>query len=126
LACSQYEEQNSRIYPPRLNHIDCRDFLIGAREAGLVIKLPNGELVRAPYILPYVRPHYHVSVPVDQELAFSAKVWEANREFFSTVADGALRIIDCDTPARRLFESIGFDSNMKIVHLCEWHIKNLK
>ena len=74
---------------PRLDLIDCRDFLAGARDGGLVVKVPTagvggiGErMIRVPYILPFVRPVYRASIPVDEEMSFSRKVWALNRQFF--------------------------------------------
>lgn len=74
---------------PRLDLIDCRDFLAGARDGGLVVKVPTGgignldeKLVRVPYVLPFVRPFYRASIPVGEELTFSRKVWKLNQQFF--------------------------------------------
>jgi site-specific DNA-cytosine methylase len=33
---------------------DLRDFIFGSKNGGLTCSLPNGELVRVPYILPYI------------------------------------------------------------------------
>jgi NAD+ synthetase len=73
----------------RLNLIDCRDFLVGTREGGLVVQVPTAELggigqrlIRVPYVLPFVRPVYRASIPVEEEMTFSRKVWELNRQFF--------------------------------------------
>lgn len=123
---SEKIKTNISSNPPRLNHVDCRDFLIGAREAGLVIKLPDGTLCRAPYILPYVRPYYHVSVYVSEEMKFSTRVWELNKRFFETVGHGRLRIRDCGHAARRLYEALGFDTDLTMVELCGWHLERLR
>jgi NAD+ synthetase len=77
---------------PRLNLIDCRDFLAGSREGGLVIRVPQAgvsnvarQVCRVPYVLPFVRPAYRASIPIDQELAFSQRVRELNMNFMDDV-----------------------------------------
>lgn len=70
----------------RLDVVDCRDFLVGSREGGSVVSLPFGDtlpLCRVPYTLPFVRPVYRASIPVDEEVGFSRKVWKLNRTFFA-------------------------------------------
>ncbi len=42
--------------------LDARDFLVGAKDAGLVIKDANGKLERLPYYLPFVLPSLRASV----------------------------------------------------------------
>ena len=43
--------------------LDCRDFIINENaDAGLVIKLPSDENVRAPYLFPYVDPFVRGSI----------------------------------------------------------------
>jgi NAD+ synthetase len=111
-------------YPPRLNLVDCRDFLVGAREAGLVMKLPDGSLCRAPYMLPYVRPHYQASVFVSEEINFSRRVWELNRQFFSSVG-AKLHISDMSPAFRRLCEVQSFPSSTTMEALCDWHLDHL-
>jgi hypothetical protein len=111
-------------YPPRLNLVDCRDFLAGVHEAGLVIKLPDGSLCRAPYTLPYVRPHYHASVYVSQEISFSRHIWELNRQFFSSVG-AKLHISDMFPAFRRLCEVQGFPRSTTMEAFCDWHLDHL-
>ncbi len=89
---------------PRLDLVDCRDFLLGAREGGLVVWLPRWtaeegrrrpgrRLFRVPYALPFVRPAHRASVPADGEVEFSRRVWELNARFFGRV--GGLTVGGC-------------------------------
>ncbi|KAH8648806.1 hypothetical protein BGZ60DRAFT_534943 [Tricladium varicosporioides] len=110
---------------PRLNLVDCRDFLVGARDAGLVLELPNGLICRAPYSLPYVRPHYHASIPVTEEISFSKRVWELNKIFFEEIG-GKLCVQDMSEPFWKLCEFQGFDRGMDMGTLCDWHLNRLK
>jgi len=62
---------------------DPRDFLIGA--SGLVIKMPNGEFGRAPYILPFVSASARASIPKSKEQEFSHKVLQISSQFFQNI-----------------------------------------
>lgn len=64
---------------------DPRDYLMGA--SGLVIKLPNGEFGRAPYILPFVSTTTRAGIPIEIEKEFALKTLQANFEFFNTIQD---------------------------------------
>lgn len=108
----------------RLDNLDCRDFLVGAREAGLVLRLPNNELCRAPYLLPYVSPHYRASVPATQEIAFSKAVWALNKSFFSALSLN-LRISNMSHAYQTLCANQGFNDSMEMKELCDWHLKQL-
>jgi NAD+ synthetase len=118
------EGKKKSDYPPRLNHVDCRDFLVGAREAGLVVRLPDGSLCRAPYMLPYVRPHYQASVYLSEEIEFSRRVWGLNRRFFEDLG-ATLRVLDMGGAFRRLCEVQSFSGEMTMEELCDWHLEYL-
>ncbi|MBI4990924.1 hypothetical protein HZB96_02405 [Candidatus Gottesmanbacteria bacterium] len=60
---------------------DPRDYLIGA--SGLVIKMPNGEYARAPYIPPFVSTAARASIPPQSETKFALKVLQANLDFLT-------------------------------------------
>lgn len=99
---------------------DARDFLPGARDGGLVIALADGRRVRAPYLLPYVRPAARVGVPLGREVAFSAAVWGLAADFFAAV-DPPLRIADASSSFRELAERTGFSADGSLEALCRWH-----
>ena len=97
---------------------DARDFVLGSRDGGLVLTLPNGSLGRAPYLLPYVDPAARCSVPAEQALGFSAAVWQLNVEFF---AGSGLVVADLPSPARRTMLTAGFTDETPLVTVCAWH-----
>lgn len=123
LSASPDGKQKSE-YPPRLNLVDCRDFLVGAREAGLVMRLPDGSLCRAPYMLPYVRPHYQASVFLSQEIEFSRRVWGLNKRFFEEVGI-RLKVLDMGSAFQRLCELQSFPGEVTMEELCDWHLEHL-
>ena len=103
---------------------DSRDFLVGSFEGGLVVQLPSGELARAPYLYPYVRPSLRISLPVSQELNFSLAVWKLNRDFYQA-QNTLLKISDCPQPFQLLAKYIGFLAETSLVEFCDWHIQRL-
>lgn len=107
----------------RLNHVDCRDFLVGSREGGLCLELSDGSICRAPYLLPYVSPHDRASVPVDAELDFSKEVWKLNKDFFSSLGVD-LCLADMSPAFQELGASLGF-ANIRMEDLCAWNLRHL-
>ena len=65
--------------------VDLRDFIIGVQNGGLVVRLPNGEIARSPYVLPYVNLKSRATVPAIKEMEFSIKLWEMNKEFYQKI-----------------------------------------
>ncbi len=103
---------------------DARDFLVGAREGGLVVELPNGLHARAPYLLPYVRPSARVSLPATSELRFSRSLWRANLEFFARAP--ALRVRDMSPAFQVLARYLDFAADATMTTLCQWHLDRLR
>ncbi len=104
--------------------VDLRDFLIGVKDSGLVVELPNGVITRAPYVLPYVNLGTRASIPTGLEREFSIKVWEYNKEFYEKY-DSNICLGDLDNSFIILMEYVGFKKNDSIIDICKWHIKNL-
>lgn len=100
--------------------VDLRDFLLGSRDGGLVIELPDGSVARAPYLAPYVQLSDRASVPIECEIGLSRKLWELNREFFSTLGS-VLMVCHTSKAFQRLAQAVGFSSTTPLVEICEWH-----
>ena len=103
---------------------DVRDFLVGAREGGLVVKLPNSEIARVPYLLPYAQNSRRMSLPLSQEREFSLRIWKLNERFFNDLPE-VLRVRDASQAFQSLARYLGFDDNAPISSVCTWHIKEL-
>ncbi len=101
---------------------DCRDFLIGSHDGGLVVKLPNGEIARAPYFFPYVDPSRGLSIPYNRAKQFSIDCWNLNREFFARTD---LTVGDMSMSSRVLLHYVGFDDNVLMSDVCAWHLTYL-
>lgn len=106
-----------------LDILDLRDFLAGARLAGLVMSTADGKLVRAPYTLPYVSPAARASIPTGEELRFSQGVWQLNEDFFSTL--GSLTLAQADPSFAALMTRLGFSMDTDMVQICRYHKERL-
>lgn len=105
----------------RVEICDARDFLAGAREAGLVVALPGGSrLARVPYALPSARPSRRASVPFSRELTFSRGIWDLNTSFFAGVTP-AIRVAEASPSFRSMAEAQRFDEGGTMEALCRWH-----
>lgn len=103
--------------------VDFRDFIIGAESGGLVVRLPNEEVARAPYMLPYVSLKSRATISSEKEMQMSIKLWKLNKEFYQKIGDIKLSQTDCGF--KKLMNYIGFDDNTLLIDICDWHIKNL-
>jgi nicotinic acid mononucleotide adenylyltransferase len=95
--------------------LDERDFLFGAKDGGLKVGLPNNQLVRVPYILPFVNPTWRCQVNPDQALDFSRKIVLANIQFFSQFP--AIRLRDCNPENSNFFYYLGFNPNSTMLEV---------
>lgn len=100
--------------------VDARDFLLGSKNGGLVVQLFNGEVGRAPYMLPYTSLASRAQIPPDQEKAFTAEILKLNKRFFRDVWTD-LHLKDADPQFKSLMNSIGFKDNMRLTDLSSWH-----
>ena len=105
--------------------IDFRDFLIGSRDGGLVVTLPNGKIVRSPYTLPYVSNITRAKIPPSKDMFFSIKIWELNKKFFKSLNPPIL-LKETDKSFQQLMKYIGFKSNTPMENICDWHLQRLK
>lgn len=104
--------------------VDLRDFLFGTRDAGLVVLLPDGQIVRAPYVAPYVSLASRAKIPSSQEINFSIEILKLNLEFFESLPNQIL-LSEADPSFQRLMTHIGFGLNVPITEICRWHIDRL-
>lgn len=104
--------------------VDLRDFIIGSESGGLVVRLPNKEVARAPYMLPYVSLKSRATIPVEKEMEMSINLWELNKEFYQKLG-GKIKLSQTDYGFRKLMNYIGFNDNILLTDICDWHIKIL-
>ncbi len=105
--------------------VDFRDFLFGSRNGGLVVRLPNGEMARAPYLAPYVTLSTRIRLPASQEIAFSLIMWRANERFFAALKRPVLAS-ECDPASQKLMSYLGFTASMPVLEVVRWHIDRLE
>jgi hypothetical protein len=100
--------------------IDCRDFLVGADDGGLVVQLAS-TTARVPYVLPYVDPFARASIPPKYAREFSRRVWQLNESMF---AGTHLCVADLPAPARTAFSFL--DDATGLAEVCRWHSERLE
>jgi len=105
--------------------VDFRDFLFGSRNGGLVVRLPNREMARVPYLLPYVTLNTRIRLPASQEVAFSLAMWKANAQFFSSLKRPIL-VSECDPASRSLMHYVGFADATPVLTVVHWHCRQLE
>jgi cytidyltransferase-like protein len=105
--------------PENTEILDCRDFFLDDKLNGLVLKLPNGENARAPYVYPYVCPFVRASI--GDPMQFSIAVWRLNMELFADNFDTLE-----NSPFKDLFLHAGFKPEDSMYDICRWHHRMLK
>lgn len=105
--------------------VDFRDFLFGSKAGGLVVRLPNGEIARVPYLAPYVTLSTRIRLPASQEVAFSLAMWKANERFFSSVNPPIL-VSECDHASQNLMRYLGFEPSISVLDVVRWHCRMLE
>jgi hypothetical protein len=105
--------------------VDLRDFIVGAKNGGLIVRLPNEQEARAPYMLPYVCLKTRATISASKEMEFSIKLWEMNKRFYEEI-DGNIALKDTDFGLKKLMNYIGFSDDTLLVDICDWHIDKLK
>lgn len=104
--------------------VDLRDFIVGTKNSGLVVKLPNDKYTRAPYMMPYVNLTTRASIPPSKEREFSILVWQMNKDFYEKYNKN-FHLKDADSNFITLMKYVGFNDNDLLVDICDWHIKKL-
>lgn len=104
--------------------VDLRDFIIGIKNSGLVVKLPNGTYTRAPYVMPYVNLTTRASIPPSKEREFSISIWQMNKEFYQKYNKN-FKLKNTDPNFITLMNYIGFSNEDTMVDICQWHINKL-
>lgn len=102
--------------------LDLRDLLPGAREGGLVVRLPSGLHARAPYLVPYVRPAARLRLPPAQEIPFSRALWARAEAFYAATG---LAVGDTWPAFRDLAREVGFTDDSQMHVVCGWHRERL-
>lgn len=105
--------------------VDFRDFLFGAKNGGLVTRLPSGELARVPYMAPYVALSARIRLPASQEMHLSRALWRANERFFGSLTL-PITLADCDPAAQSLMRYLGFKPHTPVLDMVRWHIETLE
>jgi len=105
--------------------VDLRDFIIGSVNGGLVVRLPNGDVARAPYMLPYVCLKTRANIKPSNEMPFSISCWEMNKKIYNSIGKD-IKLAQTDLGFKKLMNYLGFEDDALLIDICEWHIKKLR
>lgn len=61
--------------------VDARDFIIGSEYGGLQVSVGN-DIIRVPYLFPYVNLFYRANICSDKQVQFTKEILELNLEVF--------------------------------------------
>lgn len=103
----------TRSSSPDVEILDLRDFLPYEDESGLVVRLPDGNTSRVPYMYPYVDPYVRGSIR--NPLHFSLRMWNIWAAIFRD-SDETLDAYGYD-----VFKLIGFDDKSLMSDIVAWH-----
>lgn len=98
--------------------LDSKDFILGFENGGLMTQYKD-ELIRVPYIYPFVCPHIRASI--NNPLYFSISIWEINY-FYWKYSDMTIQYI----PSLYFLTKLGFKLNTKISEVCQYYLLFLK
>lgn len=98
--------------------VDARDFLVGARDAGLVVRLLDGRVARAPYMLPFVQLMFRAKLPATSVQELSTRLWELNHWWFARFAP-SVRVRHAAQASQLLLQSLGFTEGAFMHEVCE-------
>ena len=110
-----------------LSYVHFRDFLAGSFFGGQTIQLSRDSHCSAPLVLPYVRPHYHINIPVTAELEFSRDVWRLNQEFYASLPEPELCVSDVAPGFQELCgkTAVNLPMDWWMEEVCDWHVTTL-
>ena len=98
--------------------VDLRDFLPGAKEAGLVVQTPSGQRVRVPYMAPFTDLTTRALLPPGQAWQASAKLWRVAGRFFHSLPV-ELRVSDMWPSAAQALTLQGFEESLALARWCD-------
>lgn len=104
--------------------VDARDFLLGAKDAGLVVELPDGSIGRVPYMAPYVNLTTRSKIPPLKIRSLSIALWQLNVELFTTYGS-QLTLQDADPAVQKAFMYLGFKKDTLLSAIAEKHLHYL-
>jgi nicotinic acid mononucleotide adenylyltransferase len=109
--------------PPIADIVDARDFLLGSQDGGLVVLMPDGQLGRVPYMLPFVNLTFRAKLPAPSLLASSIALWQLNARWFEEHARH-IRVKHSDPACQRVLLGLGFSIEQPLSsvarHFADW------
>jgi len=103
--------------------VDLRDLLLGSRDAGLVVELPDGQVARAPYLLPWVSLVSRAKIPPSSERMLTEELWQLNLDFFRATG---LMLSDCHPASLPLLLLAGGREDESMESFCQDRLREMR
>jgi hypothetical protein len=113
---SLIDELNTDLY----DLADMRDYVLGAKNGGLTVIAPNGQITRMPYFASYVNVSARTRIQPNKARSFSIEIWKLNRSLYKNS-----ELTVGDIKQYQDFTLFGFSEQTKLVELCEKHLELL-
>lgn len=110
--CIIKEEQFLIDTSNSLDIVDCRDFLWGAKDGGLVIKNSSHNF-RVPYLFPWVNLVSRAKIESHLVLWLTEEIWKLNELIFSKYPE--IKIKDLEPVNQSFFSIQKYNQNMKLL-----------
>lgn len=96
--------------------VDLRDFILGLSHGGLVIELPNGQIARSIYALPFVNLASRAKIDPKVVIGMSKLVWQLNYAYYQ---NKPTKLKDLDEYTQNLFLYMNFDPEQLVKDICQ-------
>jgi Cytidylyltransferase-like len=108
-----------------LDVVDVRDFLLGSRAGGLVVGgIGDNDMVRAPYVEPFVNLNSRAYIPLSMCRSFSIGVWQLNYDFYKAL-DNKFTLAEASKEFRELMLRLGFDNTDTLHEIAGYYLDRL-
>lgn len=109
--------------------VDLRDFMLGSYIGGLVVPSPDySDIVRAPYMLPFVSSFSRAAIPLSSMRRFSQECWRLNGELFEGFADQGHQFTlgDASPEFQTLMLQLGFTPDTTVSSIARYYEQFLR
>jgi nicotinic acid mononucleotide adenylyltransferase len=96
--------------------VDLRDFILGLPHGGLVVELPNGQIARSIYALPFVNLATRAKIDPQVVVRTSKMIWQLNYAYYQPKN---IILKDLDLYTQNLFLYMGFPPTALVKDICQ-------
>jgi nicotinic acid mononucleotide adenylyltransferase len=125
ILLSNFNEGNIKNY---YDVVDLRDFIVNMEYSGLVVNI-NDEILRVPYIMPYVDVTNRASIHPLKSIYFTKKILELNINLYNEIKNRNITI-SLNQSIIKLCKILKIKREKNdidtIIKFCYWHLEKIK